>query len=104
LKSPFVDRHAEAVSAVHDAVLTSPGATDAAARELAFGGGGASDLLASYAAKVQEASFRVTDADIKVLRAEGLSEDAVFELTLAAALGAANRRLDAGLRILREVS
>ena len=96
-----VDRHAEAVSAVRDAVLRTPGATDTASRELAFADASGAPF-ASYVAKVQEASYRVTDADIKALSAAGLSEDAVFELTLAAALGAAGRRLDAGLRALRE--
>jgi hypothetical protein len=51
---------------------------------------------------VQEASYRVTDGDMEALGAAGLSEDAVFELTLAAVLGAAGRRLDAGLRALHE--
>ena len=98
-----VDRHTEAVSAVRDAVLRTPGATDTAAREAAFlGSGGDSEPLASYVAKVHEASYRITDADFEALRTAGLSEDAVFELTLAAALGAAGRLLDAGLRALRE--
>jgi alkylhydroperoxidase family enzyme len=97
-----VDRHAEAVSAVRDAVLRTPGATDAASRELAFAGASDDAPFASYVAKVQEASYRVTDGDFEALGAAGLSEDAVFELTLAAALGAAGRRLDAGLRALRE--
>jgi hypothetical protein len=98
----IVDRHAEAVSAVRHAVLRAPGATDPAARELSFLGGDDSEPLASYVAKVQEASYRVTDADFEALRSVGLSEDALFELTLAAALGAAGRQLDAGLRALRE--
>jgi alkylhydroperoxidase family enzyme len=97
-----VDRHADAVSAIRDAVLTTPGATDAATRQGAFLGGGDREPLAGYVAKVREASHRIRDADFAALRAVGLSEDAIFELTLAAALGAAGRRLDAGLRALRE--
>jgi alkylhydroperoxidase family enzyme len=97
-----VDRHAAAVAAVRDAVLRTPGAADAASRELAFAGASDDAPSASYIAKVHEASYRVTDADIEALGAAGLSEDAIFELTLAAALGAAGRRLDAGLRALRE--
>jgi alkylhydroperoxidase family enzyme len=97
-----VDRHAEEVSAVRDAVLRTPGATDSASREAAFVGASDDAPFASYMAKVREASYRVTDADIEALGAAGLSEDAIFELTLATALGAAGRRLDAGLRALRE--
>jgi alkylhydroperoxidase family enzyme len=97
-----VDRHAQAVSAVHEAVLRTPGATDTSARKLAFLGEGGSEPLASYISKVRDASYRVTNADFEALRAAGLSEDAVLELTLAAALGAAGRRLDAGLHALDE--
>lgn len=97
-----VDPHAAAVSAVKDAILRTPGATDMAARERALLGGEASDLLAAYVAKVHEASYRIVDRDFAALAAAGVSEDAILELTLAAALGAAGRRLDAGLRALRE--
>ena len=97
-----VDRHAQAVSAVCDAALRTPGATDPATRELAFTGVGDHEPFTAYLAKVREASYRVTDADFTALSAAGLSEDAVFELTLAAALGAASRQLNAGLRALRE--
>ena len=44
--------------------------------------------MQSYAAKVRDESYRVTDADVAELRAAGLSEDEVFEITVAAALGA----------------
>lgn len=44
--------------------------------------------------------YRVTDADITALRVHGLSDDAIFELTVAAALGEAERRLAAGLALL----
>jgi len=42
----------------------------------------------------------VTDTDIADLKAAGLSEDCIFEITAAAAVGAALRSLDAGLRAL----
>jgi len=38
---------------------------------------------------------------VEAVRAAGLSEDAVFELTVAAAVGAGLDRLDAGMRALR---
>ena len=39
----------------------------------------------------------MTDGDVDGLRAAGYSEDEIFELTVAAAYGAARKRLDAGL-------
>ena len=46
----------------------------------------------------------VTDRDVAAVVAASGSEDAVFEMTLAAAVGAATGRLEAGLRALREAS
>jgi len=43
----------------------------------------------------------VTDADVAGLAPAGYSEDAVFELTVAAAVGAALNRLERGLAALR---
>jgi alkylhydroperoxidase family enzyme len=97
-----VDRHAAAVSALHDTVLRTPGAANAAARESAFAGTAADETVAAYVTKVRDASYRITDRDFDALSALGLSEDAILELTLAAALGAANRRLEAGLRAMHE--
>jgi alkylhydroperoxidase family enzyme len=56
---------------------------------------------AAYAATVRRHAYRVTDAQVEALREAGLSEDDVFELTVAAAVGAGLERLDAGLRALR---
>ena len=47
-------------------------------------------------------SYRVTDDDIEGLLAAGYSQDAIFEITVAAALGAASHRLEAGLRALKQ--
>jgi alkylhydroperoxidase family enzyme len=46
-------------------------------------------------------AYRVTDADVEALRDAGYSEDAIFEITLTAAVGAAMGRLDRGLRALQ---
>ena len=58
---------------------------------------------APYVAKVRDASYRITDADLAALKAAGCSEEEVFEMTVAAATGAALHRLDLGLRALGEV-
>ena len=41
-----------------------------------------------------------TDNDIEALRQTGYSEDAIFEITISAALGAATARLARGLSAL----
>lgn len=44
--------------------------------------------------------YRITDSDVAALRDAGLGEDAVFEFTAAAALGAGMQRLRTGLTLL----
>ena len=58
------------------------------------------DDLRPYVEKVARHAYKVVDADVDGLRDAGYSEDAIFELTLAAALGAAQARLEAGLAAL----
>jgi alkylhydroperoxidase family enzyme len=54
----------------------------------------------AYLEAVRRHAYRVTDRDVAELRARGLSEDEIFELTVAAAVGAGLQRLDAGLEAL----
>jgi alkylhydroperoxidase family enzyme len=54
-----------------------------------------------YAGTVRRHAYRVTDAQVGALRAAGLSEDDIFELTVAAAVGAGLERLDAGMRAMQ---
>ena len=46
-------------------------------------------------------AYTVTDGDIAALQRSGSSDDALFEVTVAAALGAALGRLERGLAALR---
>lgn len=64
------------------------------------GGAGVAPPLAAFVDKVIERAYTVTDADIDGLRAAGLSEDAIFEAVVAAAVGAGLARLDAGMAAL----
>jgi alkylhydroperoxidase family enzyme len=88
---------------VAEAILETPGDADTAlrARVAAFAAGRETsalpDDLRPYVDKVAKNAYQVVDEDIDRLREAGYSEDAIFELTLAAALGAARARLDAGL-------
>ena len=58
--------------------------------------------LRAYVAKVRDHAYKVTDEDIESLKRAGYSEDAVFEITAAAAMGAAIMRLERGLIALHE--
>jgi alkylhydroperoxidase family enzyme len=95
------DRHALAVDALRHAVFQSPGSTQPAVRMAAGRGGELPEPLAAYAAKVRDQSYRIGDADFAGLAAAGLSDDAIFEITIAAAVGAALQRLDAGMNAVR---
>jgi alkylhydroperoxidase family enzyme len=98
-------RHTEAVERVAEAILGTPGDADLELRQAvaAYAAGGTAQIpddLRSYVDKVAQNAYKVTDADVDALRDAGYSEDAIFELTLAAALGAAQARLDAGLQAM----
>jgi alkylhydroperoxidase family enzyme len=93
---------------VAEAVLGTPGDADpelrsAVERYAATLGGRAGETpelpaeLRAYVEKVARHAYKVVDGDLDRLREAGYTEDAIFELTLAAALGAAQARLEAGL-------
>lgn len=58
--------------------------------------------LMPYVIKVALHAYKVTDEDVLQLKREGLSEDAIFEATAAAAVSAALLRLDRGMGALRD--
>src|SRR2546421_324099 len=94
-------RHARLVADLRQSVLDSPAATDPATRESAANGESRTEPWNAYAALVRDASYRVSDADVDRLKTAGHSEDEIFEITVAAAVGAALRGLEAGLRAVR---
>ncbi|MDX1521110.1 MAG: hypothetical protein R3264_05750 [Anaerolineae bacterium] len=58
--------------------------------------------LDPYLRKVTLHAHKVTDEDIAALKAAGYSEEALFEITISAALGAGRTRLECGLAALKE--
>ncbi len=80
-------------------VLEGPGTLDPAIRQAAARGD-VPDDLAAYVDKVRRHAYKVTDEDVERLRVVGYSEDQIFELTIAAAYGAARSRLDAAMEAL----
>jgi alkylhydroperoxidase family enzyme len=96
-----------------DAVLTSPGQTDPALRRAIEEQSAQCSLsspqqveqfppeLVTYIKKVALYAYKTTDEDIEALRKAGYDEDAIFEITLSAALGAGMARLERGLAALQ---
>jgi alkylhydroperoxidase family enzyme len=56
--------------------------------------------LAAYLEKVRTRAYTVTDADVENLKAAGLSDDEIFEQTVAAAISEGLRRLDAASAVI----
>ena len=56
--------------------------------------------LEPYLEKVRLHAYRVTDADVQLLKKKGFSEDEIFEHTVSAAVAAGLARLEAGLAAL----
>lgn len=90
------------VEALRTAVYDGPGAVAAEVRRAAGSRTGVPAAWAGYVDRVHDASYRIGDGDIEALRAAGHSEEEIFEVTVAAATGAALHRLQCGLRALRD--
>ncbi len=107
------ERYTEHTRILIDVVLSSPGETDSKlrcaveARAAQLSGRASSQnsqvpgALERYTAKVALHAYKITDQDIETLKDAGYSEDAIFELTLSAALGAGMARLEIGLSALK---
>lgn len=105
-------RYADRVDRLRKDVLegrgeTSPGLRQAvASRAAGLAGrpetprGDIPEDLREYVDTVALHAYRVTDEDVDRLRQGGYSEDKIFEISIATALGAALARLDAGLAAL----
>jgi hypothetical protein len=83
------------------AVLDTPGETPASLRRAAMQRAAIPGPLAGYVDKVARHAYKVTDTDVAELQRAGHSDDTLFEITVAAALGAALYRLDKGMAALR---
>jgi AhpD family alkylhydroperoxidase len=92
--------HGDAVADLRHAVLDGPATTDPALRTAAAVGGPLPEPWQSYAATVRDASYKITGADIDRLTGAGQTEEEIFEVTVAAAVGAATRGFDAGRHAL----
>jgi hypothetical protein len=60
----------------------------------------APDSMGPYLAKVRERAYTVTDEDVDGLKADGFSEDEIFEQTVAVAISQGLRRYDAAMDVI----
>ena len=56
--------------------------------------------LARYLAQVRQRAYEITDEDVGALKEAGVSEDEIFEQTVATAIGEGLRRLDRAMRVI----
>ena len=82
-------------------MLRAPGNTSPALRQAVATRGELPPHLVAFVDKIHRHAHRITDEDLAALRAH-CNEDELFEIIVAAALGAATVRLTAGLRALEE--
>ena len=56
--------------------------------------------LARYLAQVRQRAYEISDEDVAALKEAGVSEDEIFEQTVAAAIDQGLRRLDKALEVI----
>jgi alkylhydroperoxidase family enzyme len=56
--------------------------------------------LAPYLEKVRTRAYTVADSDVEAMKEAGVTEDEIFEATVAVAIGEGLRRLDAALAVI----
>jgi alkylhydroperoxidase family enzyme len=94
------DRFAAERRQIEERILSGPGETSPALRAAAAANGEVPPDLAAYIDKIHRHAYRITDEDVAAVRAAGRSEDAIVELTWAAAAGAATAHFAAAMRAL----
>jgi alkylhydroperoxidase family enzyme len=90
--------------ALVDSLLHGRATTTAEQRARAFGNAETDPALQPLLAKVATGPTRITDADFDRARAVGLSEDQLFEVVIAAAVGHTTRMYEAALTALDEAT
>jgi hypothetical protein len=99
------DRHAKALARLEERLRRGRGEITAAARAAAIEADPLPDPLAQrYVEAIRQHAYKLTDRHLEELARAGWTDGQVFELTIAAAFGAARRRLDAGLAALGEAA
>jgi hypothetical protein len=101
----MTDRYAEAVAGLEARLRSGRGELARSVRTAAIDGDPIPDpLIQRYVETVRQDAYRLTDRRVEELADAGLTDGQIFEVTVAAAFGAARRRLDAGLAALGEAA
>ena len=101
----MTDRYAKAVARLEARLRTGPGKLSPPTRAAAIDADPLPDPLAqAYVETIRGHAYKLTNRRLEELAEAGWTDDQVFELTVAAAFGAAKRRLDAGLAALGEAA
>jgi hypothetical protein len=95
------DRYAEARRSLEESVLRGPGQAPSRLREAVASRTDVPDELRTLVEKIEKHAYKVTDEDLANLKAK-YTDDQLFEIVVATALGASKRRLETGLRALEE--
>jgi len=69
-------------------------------RNVVLGAAPAPAQMSNYLAKVRDRAFAVTDQDVEALKEAGISEDEIFEQTVAVAIAEGLRRLDRAAEVI----
>ncbi len=91
------------LSEVRARVTEGPGELSASVRQAAASGADVPPEARAYTEKIRRHAYKVVDRDVEDLKAAGWSEDQIFELTIAIAVGEGLSRLDHALWLLEEV-
>jgi hypothetical protein len=81
-------------------VVETPATASPAVRAAAAANLGLEGARAALVAKVTRWAYKVTDEDVAAVKAEGASDDEIFELAVCAAIGEADRQLAGALAAL----
>jgi alkylhydroperoxidase family enzyme len=69
-------------------------------RKVVGGTSPAPSEMIAYLEKVRERAYAVSDADVEKLKEAGISEDEIFEQTIAVAIAEGLRRLDRAAEVI----
>jgi hypothetical protein len=96
------ERHADKLEALRTAILEGDGVLQPESRRAAAANEGVPEPFTGYVETIHAHAYRITDRVVSELGRAGADDDRVFEMSVAAAYGAARARLDAGLRAVRD--
>lgn len=99
----MTDSRAELVQRLRRTVLEGRGVTAPDERQAAAAGTNGDPATRAYIEMIHHAAAEIEDEHVNAVMAAGKSEEEVFELTIAATVGAALDRLEAGLKTANQL-